>query len=64
MAKGRRRRRRMRSRREFPLCRVNWGVVTGKKECLYCLFFLVKFFVKGVDIFDEVVVGCGFSDIL
>ena len=30
-------------RREFHLCRVNRGVVTGSKECLYCLFFVLIF---------------------
>ena len=44
------------------LCRVNWGVVTGSKECSPYLVFVVKFFMKGVDSFDKVVARCGFSD--
>ena len=29
--------------KELHLCRVNRGVVTGSKECLYCLFFVLIF---------------------
>ena len=46
------------------LCRVNWGVVTGSKECPYCLVFVLTFFVKGVDSFDKLVAGCCISDSL
>ena len=48
--------------REFRLCKVNCGVVTGSKELPSSMVFLVTFLVKGVDIFDEVVAVCGFSD--
>ena len=48
----------------FHLCRFNWSVVTGRKEFLSCLVFIVTFFVKGMDIFDKVVAGCGFLDTL
>ena len=46
------------------LCRVNWGIVTGSKECPYCLVFVLTFFVKGVDSFDKLVAGCCISDSL
>ena len=48
--------------RELNVCKVNWRVVTGIKERPSCMVFVVTFFVKGVDSFDKVVTGCGFSD--
>ena len=50
--------------REFLLCKVNQGVVKGRKEGPYFMVFVVIFLVKGVDSFDKVVNACGLSDSL
>ena len=46
------------------MCIFHWGVVTGIKEFSSFLIFVVTLFLKGVDIFDKAVAGCGVLDSL